>query len=59
MTVKAMRVNANMTQEDVAKALKITTLTYREKEKGRKEFKFSELIKMCELFGVSLNDFME
>ena len=59
MSVKAMRVNANLTQEEVAKALNITTLSYRNKEKGRIDFKFRELLILCDLFGVSLNDFKE
>jgi DNA-binding XRE family transcriptional regulator len=59
MTVKAMRVNANLTQEDVARELNITTLTYRRKEQGKREFKFSELIKLCDLFGVQLEDFVK
>jgi len=54
-----MRVNANMTQSEVAKELNLTTLTYRRKEQGKAEFKFSELVKLCELFKVQLNDFME
>lgn len=57
MSVRAMRVNANMTQMQVAEALGITVLTYRRKEQGKIEFKFSEVLKMCELFGVSLEDF--
>ena len=57
MTVKAMRVNANLTQIQVAKALNVTPTTYRNKEMGRKEFKFSELLKLCKLFNVQLNDF--
>ena len=57
MTVRAMRVNAGLTQEQVAKELKLTTLSYRKKEQGKTEFKFSELIKLCKLFKVELNDF--
>lgn len=57
MTVKAMRVNANLTQEQVADELGISRLTYRKKEKGTHEFLFSELCKLCDLFGVELEDF--
>lgn len=57
MTVKAMRINANLRQEDVAKELKITTQSYRNKELGKTEFKLNEAIKLCELFKVSLEDF--
>jgi len=57
MTVRAMRVNANMTQEQVAEKLGMTTLSYRKREQGKVEFKFSELLILCELFKVELNDF--
>ena len=57
MTIRAMRVNANLTQKDVADALEMTITTYRHKEQGKKEFKFSELLKLCKLFNVELNDF--
>ena len=59
MTVRAMRVNANLTQIEVAEALGITPTTYRNKERGKKEFKFGELVKLCKLFNVQLNDFLE
>jgi len=57
MTVKAMRANANLTQEAVAEALKITPLSYRRKEQGKVDFKLKELLILCKLFGVELNDF--
>ena len=57
MTVKAMRVNAGLTQVQVAKELKMTTLSYRRREQGKAEFKFSELLILCKLFNVQLNDF--
>ena len=59
MTVKGMRANANLTQEAVAKELGITVVSYRRKEQGKREFKFSELLKMCKLFNVELNDFAD
>lgn len=59
MSVKAMRVNANLTQKQVAEALNITTLSYRNKEKGRIDFKFKELLILCDLFGVPLEAFRE
>lgn len=57
MSIRAMRVNANLTQEQVADKLGITRLAYRNKENGKTEFKLKELLVMCELFGVELNDF--
>ena len=57
MSIRAMRVNARLTQKEVAKAIGVTTLTYRRKEQGKKDFKFKEILKMCELFGVELSAF--
>lgn len=57
MSIRAMRVNANLTQEQVAEKLGITRLSYRNKENGKTEFKLKELLVLCELFGVELNDF--
>jgi len=57
MTIKALRANSNMTQQQVAKVLNITTQSYRNKECGKREFKFSEMIKLAELFHCSLDDF--
>lgn len=57
MSIRAMRVNANLTQEQVADKLGITRLAYRNKENGKTEFKLKELLVLCELFGVELNDF--
>ena len=39
MSIRAMRVNANLTQEQVAEKLGITRLAYRNKENGKTEFK--------------------
>ena len=58
MTIRAMRVNAGLTQVEVADKLKMTPVTYRRKEQGKQEFKFSELVKLCELFKVQMNDFV-
>ena len=57
MSIRAMRVNANLTQEQVAEKLGITRLSYRNKENGKTEFKLKELLILCELFDVELNDF--
>lgn len=57
MSIRAMRVNANLTQEQVAEKLGITRLSYRNKENGKTEFKLKELLVLCELFDVELNDF--
>ena len=57
MTVRAMRVNAGLTQVQVARELKLTPLSYRKREQGKTEFKFSEILKLCKLFNVQLSDF--
>lgn len=41
--IKMLRVKHNMTQEECAKVINITTLAYRNKELGKADFKFSEI----------------
>ena len=57
LSFEALRAEKNLTQEDVAKALNISVLTDRAKEKGRREFTFGELIVMTKLFNCSIDCF--
>ena len=59
MTLKGLRVSAGLSQAEVAKNLNLTTLTYRRKEQGEYEFKFNELIKLCSLLDVDLNQLVD
>ncbi|MBQ3418513.1 MAG: helix-turn-helix transcriptional regulator [Erysipelotrichaceae bacterium] len=57
LSIAALRINSKMTQEDVANALGITVLSYRNKENGLSEFKFSELLILSELFKCDISIF--
>ena len=55
LTVKAIRINAGMTQEEFAKAIQMPYRTYQKKENGETEFLFSEMARIRELTGCDLN----
>lgn len=57
LSIKALRANSNLTQEEVANALGITVISYRAKEKGLSEFKFNELIKLAKLLNCEISMF--
>ena len=42
--IKAGRARKNMTQEDMAKKLGVSTVTYNHKESGKRSFSIDELI---------------
>ena len=56
ISMAAARVNARMTQEEMANALKITRQTYSAYESGRAEIKASHFMAFCEITGFSPND---
>lgn len=45
-----------LTQEDVAKALGISEVAYRNKENGVNEFKMSEMFKLSDMFNTPIGD---
>lgn len=55
-TLKGIRADLNMTQEEMAKMLGITKLSYLKKENGERPLLASELIKISEMAKVSAND---
>ena len=55
ITVEARRVQMDLTQKQLANKLNMSTSTYIQKAKKRVEWKGSELIKIRELSGVSLD----
>ncbi|TRY23645.1 helix-turn-helix transcriptional regulator [Brevibacillus sp. LEMMJ03] len=59
ITVKAARVNAGMTQEEVAKKLNLSTNGYAKKESGKSRFYIDEIIMLGKLFGVNYENFCE
>lgn len=49
MTIKQIRVGLNMTQKQMAKYLGISTVSYTNKEIGKRRFYFDEVKRICEL----------
>ena len=50
ISLAAARVNACMTQDEVAQALQVNTATIISWEKGRTKIPFVSLIQLCELY---------
>lgn len=55
MSIKALRANVNLSQEQVAEYLGISRESYRNKENGKRKFTFEEGHKLSDLFNVSLD----
>ncbi len=51
-----LRKEANLTQMDLAKMIGMNVRTYIMKELGQSEFKASEMIKIHQYFGISLDE---
>lgn len=56
LKVEAIRKQMGMTQEELARILGITSTAYALKEKKKREFKGSELVKISKLANISLDD---
>lgn len=56
ITLKAARVNKNLTQEQVADELKVTKKTVGSWESGKTHPKLEKIEPLCELYGVSYDD---
>ncbi|MFA5748026.1 MAG: type II toxin-antitoxin system antitoxin SocA domain-containing protein [Candidatus Absconditabacterales bacterium] len=57
--IKQLRQKTNLSQDDFAKALGVSRVTFSQIEQGERELKHSELIKISELFEVSLDDLIK
>lgn len=57
LSFKALRTEKNLNQEDVAKLLNISRQSYRNKEVGKTEFTFKELMTLADFFGCSIDLF--
>lgn len=55
ITLKAARVNANMTQREWAESLNVTVDTVLNWEKGKSEPRLSDLRKISELSGIPMD----
>lgn len=54
-TIKQIRIGLNMTQEEIATFLGISTISYQFKESGKRRFYFDEIKKICDKARVSLD----
>ena len=54
ITLKAARVNVNMTQDDAAKALGKTKQTIVNWESGRTEIKYKDLAFLSDMYGIPI-----
>ena len=57
-TLKQLRKNSKISQEEMARTLNISLRAYQLKEKGESELKLSELIILADKFEMSLTDFI-
>lgn len=55
--LRALRERVGYTQAEVATAVGVGYQTYLRWERGTHEPEYSQLIKLAEMFGVTLNDF--
>jgi len=56
ISLKAARVNANMTQEDVARKLRKGKQTIVNWENGRTVMKVNDFTRLCDLYGLEPRD---
>lgn len=56
ISLKAARVNANLSQEKVAKKIKKSKLTINNWENGKTEIDYANLITLCNLYSVTIDD---
>lgn len=56
VSLKAARVNANMTQEEAGKVINASKDTIKAIEKGTREIKVPECEKLCEAYGCTRED---
>lgn len=55
ISLAAARINANMTQEEAAKAIGVSKWTIINWEKGRISPKYNQMVKLCEVYKMPLD----
>lgn len=56
ISLKAARVNVNLSQEDVAKKMKKSKVTINNWENGKTEIDYGNLTELCRLYSVTMDD---
>ena len=56
ISLKAARVNANLSQENVAKKMKKSKVTINNWENGKIEIDYGNLTELCRLYSVTMDD---
>ena len=59
ITVKAARVNAGFTQQEIAKRLDLSLTGYAKKESGKSKFYADEIVALSQLFNTPVENFFE
>lgn len=59
VSLKALRVNANLTQEEATKLLgKKDPKILMDIESGKRDLTYQELMKLCEIYGCTMDDIL-
>lgn len=58
ISLKAARVNANLSQEEVAKKMKKSKVTINNWENGKTEIDYGNLNELCRLYSVTMDDIL-
>lgn len=56
VTLRAARINADMTQEDAAKLMNVSVRTIANWEKGTTQPRFDQVAKLCQLYCVDIDN---
>ena len=58
ISLKAARVNANLSQEEVARKMKKSKVTINKWENGKTEIDYGNLNELCRLYSVTMDDIL-
>lgn len=58
ISLKAARVNANLSQEEVARKMKKSKVTINNWESGKTEIDYGNLNELCRLYSVTMDDIL-
>lgn len=58
ISLKAARVNANLSQEEVARKMKKSKVTINNWENGKTEIDYGNLNELCRLYSVTIDDIL-